>query len=99
MQPTDVIKLLYQRTFGGEHMAPDVLRVESYLKEEYATVTPSKKPPFIEPIGGGIVRLYLSCVPKTSIGTVARLFVQGASLHRGGIAVKTVFCLVSRLLQ
>lgn len=81
MRPTDVIKLLYQRAFGGEHIAPDEERVRTYLEKEYAAVQRTADGVRVEPIGGGTARLYLNGVPRTSIGTVARLFVRGAARH------------------
>ncbi len=86
MRPTDVIKLLYQRACGGEHIAPDVARVQAYLEKEYAAILQTANVPRVEPIGGGIVRLYLDGVPQTSLGTVARLFVRGAVCHKKDLA-------------
>ena len=81
MRPTDVIKCLYQRTFGGEHIAPDFAHVREYLAREYETVAQTADFPHIEPLGGGIVRLYLNGIPRESIDTVARLFVRGAKIR------------------
>lgn len=78
----DVIKLLYQRAYGGEHIVTDAARVRDYLAREYETVPQTAAFPRIEPIGGGIVRLYLDGIPKDSLETVARLFVRGATEHR-----------------
>ncbi len=83
MRPTDVIKLLYQRTFGGEHIAPDLAHVRAYLTREYETVPQTADCPRIEPIGGGISRVYLNGLPRASLDTFARLFVRGASIRRG----------------
>ena len=100
MRPTDVIKLLYQRAFGGEHIAPDEARVRAYLEKEYAAVQGEADSVHVEPIGGGTVRLYLSGVPCTSIGTVARLFVRGAARHhKDTAALETALDRVSVLAQ
>ncbi len=82
MRPTDVIKLLYQRTFGGDHIAPDLSHVREYLVREYESVVQTAAELRVEPIGGGIARLYLDGIPKTSLDTVARLFVRGARAHQ-----------------
>lgn len=82
MQAIDTIKLLYQRAYGAEHIITDASRVRENLIREYADVAQTAEFPRIEPLGGGIVRLYLDGLPKASLDTVSRLFVRGASVHR-----------------
>ncbi len=82
MQPQDVLKLLYQRAFGGDHICPDEASVRAYLVREYEALPQSGSPVGTEEIGGGIVRLYLDGIPRASLDTVARLFVIGARTHR-----------------
>ncbi len=76
--PTDVLKLLYQRAFGGEHIALDEKKAAAYLAAEYETVPQTADFPKMEKIGGSVMRVYLDGIPKTSVGTFARLFVRGA---------------------
>jgi len=78
MQPTDVIKLLYQRAFGGGHMIADPARAIAYLHEEYQTTVPQDALR-IEDLGGDTVRLYLAGIPAASLSTVGRLFVRSAA--------------------
>ena len=84
MRPTDVIKLLYQRAFGGGHMIADPEGAIAYLREEYESLTPSDALR-TEEIGGDVMRLYLSGIPAASLCTVGRLFVYSAAeLREGG---------------
>ncbi len=82
MQPMDVIKLLYQRAFGGGHMIADAERALAYLYEEHKTVVQQRSQPYTEDIGGGFVRLYLDGIPRDSLHTVGRLFVRSAVVRR-----------------
>lgn len=83
MEPTDVIKLLYQRAFGGGHLVTDSDAALARLMAEHAELPPSPTCVRTEPVGGGIARLYLSGIPAASLLTVNRLFVMGSAAHRG----------------
>lgn len=83
MEPADVIKLLYQRAFGGGHIITDPAASLARLQTEYGGLSAYTDQPYAEEIGGGIARLYLAGIPADSLATVNRLFVQGAAGHRG----------------
>ena len=83
MEPTDVIKLLYQRAFGGGHIISDTERSLSYLREEWEALPEREGVVRTENIGGGVVRLYLGGIPEAALPTVNRLFVRSAALHKG----------------
>jgi len=44
MQPQDVYKLIFQATFGAEHLLQDVDAAYEYFQKEYQEVVPGKKP-------------------------------------------------------
>ena len=83
MEPTDVIKLLYQRAFGGGHLVADPDAALARLTAEHALLPSTPPAVRTESLGGGIVRLYLEGIPEASLPTVNRLFVMGAAGHRG----------------
>ncbi len=83
MEPTDVIKLLYQRAFGGGHLVADSEAVLARLRSEHSKLPPSPPAVRTEDLGGGMTRLYLAGIPAASLPTVNRLFVLGAAGHRG----------------
>lgn len=82
MEPTDVIKLLYQRAFGGGHLVTDPDAALARLTAEHAALPSTPPAVRTESLGGGIVRLYLAGIPAASLPTVNRLFVMGAAGHR-----------------
>lgn len=82
MQPTDVIKLLYQRAFGGGHIITDPAATLARLRAEYGAFPAHTDRLCTEEIGGGIARLYLVGIPASSLETVNCLFVTGAAGHR-----------------
>lgn len=83
MEPTDVIKLLYQRAFGGGHLISDPAASLARLTAEYSQLPPFPPAVRTESVGGGMTRLYLDGIPAESLPTVNRLFVMGAAEHRG----------------
>lgn len=60
LQPVDVIKLIYQNEFGGEHMLPSHSEFLLRLKAETAGLAPDSSLPETENIGNGRVRLMLA---------------------------------------
>ncbi|MFA5006670.1 MAG: aldo/keto reductase [Candidatus Izemoplasmatales bacterium] len=77
MTVDDHLKLLYQNTFGPRHFGndPSLTRIKAYLEEELAA-TPADRLPTVEDIGGGYVRVDLSCVRAGLCGsaTLAEAF-------------------------
>lgn len=70
MTPQDAVKLLYQNAFGPGHLLSDPLKAMVYLEREHAALPPAApQPP--EPIGNGLVRVYLNGL---SLRELARLF-------------------------
>ncbi len=87
MTPTDAVKLLYQREFGGGHLIRDVGRVRAMLVSELERAVRS---PYgaVEPLGNSIVRVDLKSaeeIPLTVDDLVA-MFVATANAHTGDIA-------------
>lgn len=70
MTPQDAVKLLYQSAFGPGHLISDPLKAMVYLEREHAALPPAPPlPP--EPIGNGLVRIYLQGL---DLPALARLF-------------------------
>lgn len=84
MEPVDAIKLLYQREFGGDHLISDPTTSYNYILEEYRTLDHSE-PPRSEPIGNGLVRLYLAGLPEEQLGRVNEAFVRSSERVRGDL--------------
>lgn len=78
MQPRDAVKLLYQRVFGGEHLAPSPERFLRFLREEYASVPHAEDAEAVEEIGGGIVRVYLAPLGEEALEPLASAFLHYA---------------------
>ena len=88
MQIQDIAKLLYQSEFGGGHFVADSRKSLQRIQEEFQTLDAATLTSFhdIEPIGGGIYRLYLSTLSNgLSADVFNQLFVQSASHKRGTI--------------
>lgn len=56
MMPQDVVKLLFQATYGAEHLLEDVERAEAFFNEEYEMTEPDNVPLY-EPISEETVRV------------------------------------------
>lgn len=90
MEITDAVKLIYQNEFGGGHMIADEEKSLLRLKEEYGQVqknqTFCRKETIFEPIGNGLVRIYLdSGLLEENLETVNRFFKETANSHKGTI--------------
>ena len=74
MQPEDAVKLLYQRTHGGEHLAPDRARFLARLRDEYDAIPHDPACPPTEDLGGGYVRVMLAPLPEELLPRLADAF-------------------------
>lgn len=88
MQIVDVLKLLYQSEFGCGHMISDGAHSYDRIFEEAASLpVKALEGDAVEPIGDGLVRLYLRILnqDKLSYDTLNRLFMLTANQPRGSI--------------
>lgn len=85
MQPRDAIKLVYQHTFGGEHLVTDEIAALNRLTVELGQLTYGAHVPLSEPIGNGLCRLQLRAVPQQIMppDILNRLFIQGTRPIKG----------------
>ena len=90
MEPTDVVKLLYQNEFGGGHLISDPARSLAYLRQEWESLPGEKSNqedmPLLEDIGGGLCRLHLAPAKAGGLYTPEQIndwFVRSAAAHRG----------------
>ena len=85
MQPCDVVKLIFQNEFGGEHLICEPNATLAWLRAE-RTATPDD--PAVLPtegIGNGIVRVALAALERsdTALETLNRDFMRSAQLQEG----------------
>ncbi len=85
MQPCDVVKLLYQREFGGGHMIRNPKESLARLRAEFTTVSREERKLCRENIGKGMVRVYLASLPEDDAALVSLndVFVESANRHQG----------------
>ena len=90
MEPTDVVKLLYQNEFGGGHLISDPARSLAYLRQEWESLPGEKSNqedmPLLEDIGGGLCRLHLAPAKAGGLYTPEQIndwFVRSSAAHRG----------------
>lgn len=83
MQPTDIVKLIYQNEFGGGHLIRDEESCLQYLRKEYAIVAKDFSIPLYEDIGNGIVRVNLTALPEAELPWLGRSFLDSSAKHRG----------------
>ena len=87
MQPQDVIKLLYQRNYGPEHMIQNPQQTLNALKEEAQAVTLSSQAPLFTPIGNAFVRLNLNrALHDYTVEQVNDMFVRSAGVIHGSMS-------------
>lgn len=60
MEINDVVKLLYQRSFGCGHIVKNKDKAKKYLIDEFKEVISDETSPLIEEIGNGFIRVNLS---------------------------------------
>ena len=82
-QLTDIVKLLFQRYFGPEHMIKNPASSLEWLEAELENVDYVKNTPLYEDIGGDFARINLAAVKGLlSSETVNRIFVISAAGER-----------------
>ncbi len=82
-QLTDIVKLLFQRYFGPEHMIKNPASSLARLETELENVDYDKNTPLFEDIGGDFARINLAAVKGLiSSETVNRIFVISANGER-----------------
>ena len=60
MEINDVIKLLYQRSFGCGHIIKNKEKAKSFLLEEFNETISDDSIPLVEEIGNGFIRVNLA---------------------------------------
>ena len=85
MAPADAVKLIYQNEFGGGHLIRDAEGCLAYLRREYAAVQHDDTARLYEPIGNGIIRVYLAALPADQLETLGNVFIASAAAHRGSL--------------
>lgn len=86
MTPQDAVKLLYQNAFGPGHLLSDPLKAMIYLEREHVTLPPAAPlPP--EPIGNGLVRVYLNGLSLPNLAKLFHDFSETAANFRGDAAL------------
>lgn len=82
MTPQDAVKLLYQHAFGPGHLLKDPQKAKDYLMQEHAALPPAApQPP--EPIGNGLVRVYLGGLEAAALEELFRAFYNTAATFQG----------------
>lgn len=86
MTPQDGVKLLYQHAFGPGHLLRDPQRALAYLRQEHAALPPAEpRPP--EPIGNGLVRMYLNGLEASQLEALFADFARTAAAFQGDEAL------------
>lgn len=87
MEPTDVVKLIYQNEFGGGHLIVNEAACLAALRREYASVP--KDPDALRsiPIGNGIVRVHLNALTDSEMEALGREFLESARSQQGSMSV------------
>ncbi len=84
MQPSDAVKLLYQRVFGCGHMVRSGTEVLARLEEEYSRMPHPASSPTVESLGD-VSRFYLDApLSPRERRLLARIFTLSANLHAKG---------------
>ncbi len=86
MQPEDAVKLIYQNEFGGGHLIRDEAAFRRYLAREYAATARDLTREKYEPLGNGILRVYLAALEPEDLEPLAEAFLQSAAQHRGDLS-------------
>lgn len=85
MEPQDFGKLVFQSTFGPEHMISDKEQAEAFLIEEWKTLSKEKEE-MSEPVSASLCRFPLSaCGSIEEAKLLARLFIATAKEHKGTV--------------
>ena len=76
MTGRDILKLLYQHSFGGGHLLGDEKEMTARLEAEYWQAELRPGLPLFEPLGGGWARLHLAPAREAGLSAdlIARMF-------------------------
>lgn len=85
MELADMVKLLYQNAFGPGHMVSDPSAGLQNLYEEWENIPHSSSGFFSEPIGNGLVRVYLETLKKEELPVLNAMFCQTAGQVHGSL--------------
>lgn len=85
MDPCDVVKLIFQNEFGGEHLISEPNATLAWLRAERAATPEDPTVPPVEDIGNGMVRVALAAMEFTdsALRALNRDFFRSAQLHVG----------------
>lgn len=80
----DLMKYMYQSSFGCEHLVADALAAAAYIRREAAQAEPHEGA-IIEPLDGGYCRVHLDVLRDgLTPETLAALFARSAEHHADG---------------
>lgn len=87
MQPSDAVKLIYQNEFGGGHLIRNEESCRRYLLMEYESVNKNVGAQLLEPVGNGIVRVFLNAIEHNGISPerLCDLFIESSQRVAGSI--------------
>lgn len=85
MQPCDVVKLIFQNEFGGEHLLGEPNATLAWLRAERAATPDDPAVSPVEDIGNGVVRVALAALEATddALKVLNRDFIRSAQVHVG----------------
>ena len=83
MEPTDAVKLIYQNEFGGGHLIRDEKMALAYLRREYDSLEKIPQGSKKEPIGNGIVRVFLASLDEQELEQLGQRFLASAKACKG----------------
>lgn len=82
----DVLKFLYQSSFGCEHLIASPEKVTEYISGEYAAVSPEDEHT-VEALDGDYSRVHLAYMKQgLGAGTLGRIFVLSAKHEENGMS-------------
>lgn len=92
MTAQDILKLLYQHSFGGGHLIRNRGEMTARLREEYLAARPVEGLPLFEPLGGGWARLNLAPARQAglSAGLIGQMFWVSARQKAEGEPLKGI---------
>lgn len=85
MQPTDAVKLVYQRELGCGHLLPAQDICATRIDSERAELSPDATYPAAMPLGNGLMRLDLRCPDSLALPAplIAKMMAQTADRVKG----------------
>lgn len=100
LQVTDLLKFLYQSSFGCEHLVSDFMAVKTYLANEAEIARPTVGE-WVEPLDGPYCRVHLDYVKEgLCTDTFAKLFMlSGEHVEDGKVRLEEKLDLLSEMAQ